>query len=95
MTNAIKERNRISLAALELARDKNFLKIPSEERIRLISDVLSIGEEIADWASAEFGTTDPRKLAEFLGVKIFGEDKGNLKKSEYRKKQKERLLMRS
>ena len=92
MIKAIKERNKISLAALELAHDNNFHKIPAEDRIKLITEVLSIGEEIADWATAEYNTSDPRKLAEYLGVKIIGEDFGQMRKTEYRKKQKEIII---
>ena len=94
MIDAIKERNRISLAALELMRDKNFHKISPDERLNLIAECLKIGEEVADWIVAEFGETDPRKIAEKLGAKIFGVESGERKKSEYRKKEKEIIIFR-
>lgn len=92
MTQAIKERNRITLAALELAHDKNFHNMSPEERLKLISDVLTIGEEVAENIISEFGTDDPRKIAEIMGVKILGSDSGNLKKTEYRKKEKQIVI---
>lgn len=92
MNNAIKERNRITLASLELARDKNFHKIHPEERMKLITQVLAIGEEIADWVASECGTRDPRKIAEIVGVKVLGGNRGRAQKSEYRKKEKEIII---
>ncbi|MBI5700948.1 hypothetical protein HZC34_03750 [Candidatus Saganbacteria bacterium] len=92
MTKAIKERNRITLAAIELARDKNFHNIPHNERMHLISEVLALGENIANGISKEFGTSDPRKIADLMGVKISGDEAGNLKKSEYRKKEKQIVI---
>ena len=94
MNKALKERNRIALATLELAKDKIFHSIPVEERLRLIEEVLSIGDEVAKWVAAEYKTSDPRKIAEALGVKVFGADYGELKKSEYRPKKKEIIIFR-
>jgi len=94
LVKAIKDRNRISLAALELAKDKNFLRIPEQDRIKLILEALSIGEEIADSISKEYQTSDPRKIAELMGIKISGGESGSFKKSEYRKKEKEIVIFR-
>jgi len=84
MTEAIKERNRLTLAALELTRDKNYHRLPQSEQVHLIKEVLNIGEEVAKWVSAEYGTSDPRALAEKLGVKVFGAEGGQIRGSEYR-----------
>jgi len=92
--NFIKERNRIALAFLQLKKEKNFSRIPADKRIDLINEVWSVGENLASWAMAETDETDPRKIAEKLGVVIFGADRGNLKKSEYRKKEKEIVIFR-
>lgn len=91
---AIKERNRLTLAALELAKDKNFHLITADERVRVMKEALKIGDEVASWAVAEFGTADPRKIAEKVGAKIFGRDKGQLKASEYRKEAREIVIFR-
>ncbi|MFH1684654.1 MAG: hypothetical protein ABIA67_07230, partial [Candidatus Margulisiibacteriota bacterium] len=82
---AIGERNRIALAFMELARDKTFQKLEEEQKLKLIKEVLSIGDEVAGWIVNEHETNDPRKIAAKLGVKIFGEDRGRTKRSEYRK----------
>jgi uncharacterized tellurite resistance protein B-like protein len=82
---AIEERNRIALAYIELAKDKVFQKLEEEKRIELIKEVISIGDEVAEWVIKEYETNDPRKIANSLGVRIFGEDQGKAKRSEYRK----------
>jgi len=90
----IKERNRIALAMLELAKDKVFYSIPAEERLRLIEEVLSVGDDVAKWVMAEYQTSDPRKIAELMGVRVYGADHGQLKKSEYRTHKNEIVIYR-
>lgn len=94
VAKAVKDRNKIALAALELANDKNFNKLPNDKRIELIEDALRIGSDAADNVISECGTSDPRKIAEILNVKIFGLDRGKFKKSEYRRKNKEIVIYR-
>jgi hypothetical protein len=93
--SALGERNRIALAFLELARDKTFQKLPEEKKMELVKEVLAIGDEVASWVPAEFGTGDPRKIAAKMGVKVFGEDRSGKKGSEYRQEKKEIIVYRS
>jgi len=91
---ALAERNRIVLAFLELARDEVFRKLPEEEKSRLVKEVLAIGDEAASWVMTEYGTNDPRKIAVKMGVRIFGEEKKSLNRSEYRREKKEIAISR-
>lgn len=91
---AIKERNRIALAYLELAKDKVFQKLPEEEKNRLIREVIAIGDQTAGWVAAEYGTNDPRKIAVKMGLKVYGEEKKSLTRSEYRREKKEIVISR-
>ncbi|MBU0672309.1 MAG: hypothetical protein KJ732_04685 [Candidatus Margulisbacteria bacterium] len=91
---AIGERNRIALAYMELAGDKIFQKLAEENKLNLIKEVLLIGDELAGEIIAEHNTNDPRKIASKLGVKIFGEDRGQARGSEYRKERKEIVIYR-
>lgn len=92
--SAIVERNRIALAYLELARDKIFQKLAEEEKNKLVKEVLAIGDEAAGWVSTEYGTDDPRKIAVKMGLRIFGEEKKSLRRSEYRREKKEIAISR-
>lgn len=91
---AIAERNRITLAYLELARDKVFHNLPEDEKVKLIKEVQAIGDEAASWAAKEYGTDDPRKIAVKMGLRVFGEDKNNGGTSEYRREKKEIVISR-
>ena len=91
---AIGERNRLALAYMELAKDKIFQKLPEEQKAQLIKEVLAIGDEVASWIKAEYATNDPRKIAQKLGVKVFGADRGKAKRSEYRQEKKEIIVYR-
>lgn len=88
-TAALAERNRIALASLKLAGDKVFKKLPDKERLVLIEEVLSIGDEAAKKIIQEYKINDPRKIAVKLGLRVLGETRGALKRSEYRAKKKE------
>lgn len=89
------ERNRLALAYLELARDKTFQKLTEEAKLALVKEVLAIGDEVAAWIPTEFGTSDPRKIAAKMGVKVFGEDRSGQKRAEYRHEKKEIIVYRS
>lgn len=91
---AIKERNRIALAYLELAKDKIFQKLPEEKKMSLIREVLLIGDEAAKRIIAEYKTSDPRKIAAQLGVRVLGEGSGKKLRSEYRRDKKEIVVSR-
>jgi hypothetical protein len=91
---AIVERNRLALASMELAKDKVFQKLPEDQKQKLIKEVLAIGDEVASWIVAEYGTKDPRKIASKLGVKVFGADRGRTKRSEYHNERKEIVVYR-
>ncbi len=91
---AISERNRITLAYLELARDKVFQKLSEPEKVGLIKEVLAIGDEAAGWAAKEYGTDDPRKIAVKMGLRVFGEDRQGGGSSEYRREKKEIVVSR-
>lgn len=91
---ALLERNRIALAYLELAKDKLFKKIPEEEKPKLIEEVMAVGDETARWAAKEYGTADPRKIAGKMGVRVLGEGKPSLLRSEYRREKKEIAVSR-
>lgn len=97
-SRVLKQRNRIAFAYMELNKDRNFHQLVPNKRNKLIEDVLKVGDEIADWAMAEFNTKDPRKIAQQLGVKVYGEDKGIIgkliKRSEYRPQNKEIIIFR-
>jgi hypothetical protein len=90
----IGERNRLALAYMELARDKTFQGLPEEQKTGLVKEVLAIGDEVAGWVVAEHNTNDPRKIATRLGVRIFGEDRGHTRRSEYRREKKEIVVYR-
>ena len=91
---ALGERNRITLAFMELAQDKTFQKLAEEDKLKLVKEVLSLGNEVATTLIAEHGTNDPRRIANDLGVKIFGEDRGYDRGSEYRKDKKQIVVYR-
>ncbi len=91
---AISERNRIALAFMELAGDRTFQGLPEERKLELVHEVLSIGDEVASWVVAENGTSDPRKIAARLGVRIFGADCGKARGAEYRREKKEIVVYR-
>jgi len=91
---AITERNRITLAYLELAGDKSFQKLSETEKVKLIKEVQAIGDEAAGWAAKEYGTDDPRKIAVKMGLRVFGEDKQGGGASEYRREKKEIVVSR-
>ena len=93
-TGSLSERNRIALAFLELARDKFFLQLPEEEKNKLVKQVLAIGDEAASWVAAEYNTDDPRKIAVKMGIRIYGEEKKSLARSEYRRESKEIAISR-
>ncbi len=93
-TAVISERNRVTLAYLELARDKVFQNLPEAAKLGLIKEVLAIGDEAAGWAAKEYGTDDPRKIAVKMGLRVFGEDKQGGGASEYRREKKEIVVSR-
>ncbi|MDD5568731.1 MAG: hypothetical protein PHY88_05955 [Candidatus Omnitrophica bacterium] len=92
--NAIAERNRTTLAYLELARDRVFQQLSEDEKIKLIKEVQAIGDEAASWVASEYGTDDPRKIAVKMGLRVFGEDKNTKDSSEYRREKKEIVISR-
>lgn len=91
-------RNKYALAYLEASKDKNFLRLPENEQTRLISESITIGEDAASWASLEFGMDDPRDIAEKMGLKVLGEEKGItgkiIKYSEYRPQDRQIIVFR-
>ena len=91
---ALEERNRIALAYLELTRDKVFRNLPEEEKLKLVGDILKIGDETARIVAAEYASRDPRKIAIKMGLRVFGEEKEGLKSSEYRRDKKEIAISR-
>ncbi len=91
---ALGERNRIALAFMELAGDKTFQKLTEEAKLKLVEEVLALGDEVAATLVSEHGTNDPRRIANELGVKIFGEDRGFTRGSEYRKDKKQIVVYR-
>ncbi|MDD5383182.1 MAG: hypothetical protein PHH60_05975 [Candidatus Margulisbacteria bacterium] len=92
---ALIERNRIALAYMELARDRTFQKLSEDHKLKLMEEVLAVGDEVAGWIINEYGTNDPRKIAAELGVRVFGEDRGKSKGSEYRQEKKEIIIYRN
>ncbi|OGC25487.1 hypothetical protein A2291_03290 [candidate division WOR-1 bacterium RIFOXYB2_FULL_42_35] len=91
---SINERNRIALAFMVLAKDKTFARMPEEQKMNLVKEVLTIGDEVAGWLQSEYGSNDPRKIASKMGIKVFGEDNGKAKRSEYRDETKEIIVYR-
>jgi len=87
-------RNRIVLAFMELASDKTFQKLPEEAKLKLVKEVLALGDEVAKTLIREHESNDPRRIASDLGVKIFGEDRGFARGSEYRKDKKQIIVYR-
>ncbi|MBU0574014.1 MAG: hypothetical protein ABIJ26_03310 [Candidatus Margulisiibacteriota bacterium] len=94
MLKSVESRNEMVLACLHLSTDPVFLRLDQGERMRLISEAGEQGRQIADWIVAEYNSTDPRKIAEQMGVKVHGEEGGGKKKSEYRKKSGEIIVFR-
>ena len=93
-SRSIGERNRIALAFMQLANDKVFAKLSEDQKLKLIKEVIALGDEVASWIMSEYSSNDPRKIASQLGVKIFGEDRGQNKGSEYRKDNSEIVIYR-
>lgn len=93
-SNAIVQRNRLALAYLELAEDELFSALPEEEKLATIREVLKSGDEIASQVIGEFKSNDPRKIAGLLGIRIFGDEKKGLVRSEYRRATKEIAISR-
>ena len=95
---SLDNRNRIVMSYLCLARDRRFFRIPEEGRIKLIQSVLEFGDELAEKIRTEFGTSDPRRIVEAMGLKVVGADKGKrgtlLRRSEYRPGTKEIIIYR-
>ena len=91
---SLQERNRLALAYLELSKDKTFQKLAEDYKQQLIEEVLTLGDEVAHSLVAEYGTRDPRRIAAELGVKVFGEDKGRARRSEYRRERREIVVYR-
>ncbi|MFC1559612.1 hypothetical protein ACFLZ2_01635 [Candidatus Margulisiibacteriota bacterium] len=60
----------------ELTGNKKFQKLPGRRQRALIEEAVSIGEELADNVYAEFHTRDSRVIADRLGIRIEGEQKG-------------------
>lgn len=94
----IDERNRVLLAYLILSKDRRFFRLSETERLKLIRDILSFGDELAAEVKKEFGTADPRRIVEILGLKVVGEDEGIrgtlLRRSEYRPGAKQIVIYR-
>ncbi|KPJ69397.1 hypothetical protein AMJ44_03940 [candidate division WOR-1 bacterium DG_54_3] len=97
MEEEIKQ-NRISLAHSHLSRDRDFSKLDEAEKAFLINGASSFGSETAKELIAKHDTSDPRKIAEIIGVTVRGEDggiQGNLiRLSEYREKEGEIVIYR-
>ncbi|MBI5399755.1 hypothetical protein HZB07_03990 [Candidatus Saganbacteria bacterium] len=89
------ERNQLALAYLEMAKDKLFQRLDEARRYELIREVLAVGAAAAAAIINEHGTNDPRRIAGRLGVRVFGEDNGGKRGSEYRKDRKEIIIYRS
>jgi hypothetical protein len=89
----IGERNRLALAYLELAGDKIFQKQSADKKMELVRQALAIGDEMAEQILREHKTSDPRRIASNLGVKVLGGEKG--KGAEYQKNKKEITVYRN
>lgn len=94
----IDDRNKALLAYLTLSRDKKFFRISEADRLELITSVQAFGEGLAKEIKQEFGTSDPRRIVEMMGLRVVGEDKGIrgtlLKRSEYRPREKQIIIYR-
>jgi len=97
-TVSLDERNRVVLAYLCLSRDRKFFKVSEAQRLKLIDSLFSFGAQVAEEVKKEFGTDDPRRIVEMMGLKVVGEDRGIrgtlLKRSEYRPARKEIAIYR-
>lgn len=91
---SIKERNKIILALLILSKNKRFNSLVEDKKLEVVAEINKIGEEIADGIVLETGEVDPRKITEKLGVKVLGVERGFLKRSEYRFKQRQIVIFR-
>ena len=94
----LEERNRVLLAYMNLSKDKKFTRLSEEKRIKLIRFILSFADSCAGGIKEEFGTADPRRIVETMGLKVVGEDggiRGSLvRRSEYRPGTKEIVIYR-
>lgn len=95
--NSMDDRNRLALAYLELAKDKIFKKLSAEQKHNLIKEVLAIGDEVGGWIKNEYNTSDPRKIAAHIGVRVLGENcfRNKNQASQYRKLKKEIVICRN
>ncbi|MFA6548712.1 MAG: hypothetical protein WCT39_02100 [Candidatus Margulisiibacteriota bacterium] len=89
----ISDRNRIALAYLELAEDRTFQKLPEAKKMELVKQALAIGDETAEQILKEHKTSDPRRIASNLGVKVLGGEKG--KGAKYQRNKKEITVYRN
>ena len=76
ISRQIQGRNAMVLAYLELVKDKMFLALPEEDKLRVINEATAIGEEMAGYVNTKYGTNDPRKIAQALGVRVYGSEEG-------------------
>ena len=72
----IGQRNRIAFAFMELARDNNFRSLPAAGKLEVIERAQSIGDATAVAIKERYNLTDPRRIAEQLGLKVYGESRG-------------------
>jgi hypothetical protein len=91
-------RNRIALAYLCLVREGRFLNLKEEQKLKLIRETINFGDAVARGIENEFATTEPRKIAGMLGLKVVGDEGGMygslLKRSELKPRSKEIIIYR-
>ncbi len=84
----------MALAYMELTRDKVFNKLSEEQKLKLVKEVIALGDEAASWVAAEYGIRDPRRIAAEMGVKVLGENRGQKRGAEYLRSTKEIVIYR-
>ena len=94
MNKSFAKRNRLALAYLSLAKDKMFQKLPEGKKLELVQEVMGLGDEAALMVKTEYQSSDPRKIAVKMGLRVLGEEKGGLAKSEYRREKKAIVVSR-
>ncbi len=91
----IEKRNSLILAYLELANDRLFLKLPEEDQQKVIKEAIKVGEEMAAFVTDKYGSSDPRKIAQALGVRVYGSEEGGKNQvSQYFSKNEEIVIYR-
>ncbi|MCX5751675.1 MAG: hypothetical protein NT099_08460 [Candidatus Saganbacteria bacterium] len=93
---SLQERNKITLAYIELGNDPVFKKLPVARQQELILAAIKIGKETAHWLQDLYQESDPRKIAQAMKIRVRGDEvKGKKVKSFYDPQKEEIVIYRN